>query len=223
MLGSDKSRGYCLEMICADFLAGAHLDNGDPEILLHSISRYYNLLPGEQQQTFLENLRDTASWNDSPESLTEMVGDVQMRDRIKPQGLVKQLPIMLQELAGITGAGIGDDKADVEITSGICKDREEVRLGEVERDDTVLDTRLPGAFSANRPQQGLSPADQSYMNSCRCDLPCKFLADTGRSARDKCPGAEPFFIECCSHLFAPFCLLGACCVVNYSAANDCGD
>ena len=22
MLGSDKSRGYCLEMICADFLAG---------------------------------------------------------------------------------------------------------------------------------------------------------------------------------------------------------
>jgi hypothetical protein len=25
MLGTDKSRGYCLEMICADFLAGAHL------------------------------------------------------------------------------------------------------------------------------------------------------------------------------------------------------
>ena len=28
MLGSDRSRGYCLEMICADFLAGANLDNG---------------------------------------------------------------------------------------------------------------------------------------------------------------------------------------------------
>jgi hypothetical protein len=26
MLGSDKSRGYCLEMICADFLAGAQID-----------------------------------------------------------------------------------------------------------------------------------------------------------------------------------------------------
>ncbi|HEV2463344.1 MAG TPA: hypothetical protein VGT04_06040 [Acidobacteriaceae bacterium] len=26
MLGSDKARGYCLEMICADFLAGASLD-----------------------------------------------------------------------------------------------------------------------------------------------------------------------------------------------------
>ena len=29
MLGSDKSRGYCLEMICADFLAGAALETGD--------------------------------------------------------------------------------------------------------------------------------------------------------------------------------------------------
>ena len=30
MLGSDKSRGYCLEMICADFLAGANIQRGDP-------------------------------------------------------------------------------------------------------------------------------------------------------------------------------------------------
>ena len=28
ILGSDKSRGYCLEMICADFLAGANLESG---------------------------------------------------------------------------------------------------------------------------------------------------------------------------------------------------
>jgi hypothetical protein len=61
LLGSDRSRGYCLEMICADFLAGAHLDNGNPEILLNSISRYYKFLPGEQQQAFLENLREKAS------------------------------------------------------------------------------------------------------------------------------------------------------------------
>jgi hypothetical protein len=27
MLGTDKSQGYCLEMICADFLAGANLEN----------------------------------------------------------------------------------------------------------------------------------------------------------------------------------------------------
>src|SRR3984885_14021350 len=61
MLGTDKSRGYCLEMICADFLAGAHLDNGNPEILLSSISHYYKFLPGEQRRVFLESLREQAA------------------------------------------------------------------------------------------------------------------------------------------------------------------
>ena len=61
MLGTDKSRGYCMEMICADFLAGAHLDDGNLEILLNSISRYYKFVPGEQEQAFLEDLREKAS------------------------------------------------------------------------------------------------------------------------------------------------------------------
>ena len=30
MLGTDKSRGYCLEMICADFLAGVNLGECEP-------------------------------------------------------------------------------------------------------------------------------------------------------------------------------------------------
>ena len=51
MLGTDKSRGYCLEMICADFLAGANLDNGNPEILLSSMTRFFKFLPGEQRQS----------------------------------------------------------------------------------------------------------------------------------------------------------------------------
>jgi hypothetical protein len=68
MLGTDKSRGYCLEMICADFLAGAHMDNSNPEILLTSISLYYKFLPVEQQQIFLENLREKRPENDSPKS-----------------------------------------------------------------------------------------------------------------------------------------------------------
>jgi hypothetical protein len=56
ILGSDKSRGYCLEMICADFLAGANLDNGNPEILLSSMIGLFKFLPGEQQQQFLSCL-----------------------------------------------------------------------------------------------------------------------------------------------------------------------
>ena len=61
MLGSDRSRGYCLEMICADFLAGANLDNGDPEMLLFSMTRFFKFLPGEQRQAFLEGLSEKAS------------------------------------------------------------------------------------------------------------------------------------------------------------------
>ena len=61
MLGSDKSRGYCLEMICADFLAGAHLDGENPEILLNSVSRYYRFLPKTQKEAFLAELQTKAS------------------------------------------------------------------------------------------------------------------------------------------------------------------
>ena len=61
MLGSDRSRGYCLEMICADFLAGANLDNGDPETLLFSMTRFFKFLPGAQREAFLEGLNEKAS------------------------------------------------------------------------------------------------------------------------------------------------------------------
>src|SRR6266849_7245585 len=61
MLGSDKSRGYSLEMICADFLAGAALGSGNPETLLYSMTRFFQFLPGEQQEVFLENLREKVS------------------------------------------------------------------------------------------------------------------------------------------------------------------
>jgi len=54
MLGSDKSRGYCLEMICADFLAGANLENGNSQVLLQSISRFFKFLPGNERKMFLD-------------------------------------------------------------------------------------------------------------------------------------------------------------------------
>jgi len=61
MLGSDKSRGYCLEMICADFLAGANLDNGDSGLLLTSIERFFKFLPGQERQTFLRRATEKVS------------------------------------------------------------------------------------------------------------------------------------------------------------------
>jgi hypothetical protein len=61
MLGSDKSRGYCLEMICADFLAGASLDGESPETLQKSIYRLVQFLPPEHKDELYLCLRKRLS------------------------------------------------------------------------------------------------------------------------------------------------------------------
>jgi len=61
MLGTDKSRGYCLEMICADFLAGANLENGNSEVLLQSISRFFKFLPGDEKLAFIRQATQNTS------------------------------------------------------------------------------------------------------------------------------------------------------------------
>lgn len=53
MLGSDKSRSYCLEMICADFLAGANLENASPDTLLLATRRLFAFLPAPLREAFI--------------------------------------------------------------------------------------------------------------------------------------------------------------------------
>ncbi len=48
MAGTEKSRGYCLELVCADFLAGRSEESSPEEILL-LIERLAGLLPEEYQ------------------------------------------------------------------------------------------------------------------------------------------------------------------------------
>src|SRR4029077_3960650 len=59
MLGTDKSRGYCLEMICADFLAGVSLETGNQDALLPSLTRLVIGLPKLQRQQLLEEVQVT--------------------------------------------------------------------------------------------------------------------------------------------------------------------
>lgn len=56
MLGSEKSRGYCLEMIRADFLAGANLHEGDPAALALSVTRLLAVLSSDQRKAILLEL-----------------------------------------------------------------------------------------------------------------------------------------------------------------------
>ena len=58
MLGTDKSRGYCLEMICADFLAGASLEASQENTLFLALARLIGALPAEQRLRLLGAMRN---------------------------------------------------------------------------------------------------------------------------------------------------------------------
>jgi hypothetical protein len=59
MLGTNKSRGYCLEMICADFLAGASLEPGAEDTLFLALARLIGILPVAQRLQLLEIVRNS--------------------------------------------------------------------------------------------------------------------------------------------------------------------
>jgi hypothetical protein len=59
MLGTDKSRGYCLEMICADFLAGASLEAGTEGTLFIALTRLTGALPVTQRLQLLDIVRNS--------------------------------------------------------------------------------------------------------------------------------------------------------------------
>jgi hypothetical protein len=54
MLGTNQSRGYCLEMICADFLAGVSLETGSEDTLLSALTRLVLGLPKPQRGQLIE-------------------------------------------------------------------------------------------------------------------------------------------------------------------------
>jgi hypothetical protein len=58
MVGTERSRGYCLELVCADFLAG-RTEESTPEEMLLVIHRLVHLLPPDYQ-TRLANHSDEA-------------------------------------------------------------------------------------------------------------------------------------------------------------------
>src|ERR1700738_2738162 len=63
MLGTDKSRGYCLEMICADFLAGSTTEENQSEVLVLSLERLYQTLTADRRNQLLNRLRE-GPWKD---------------------------------------------------------------------------------------------------------------------------------------------------------------
>ena len=60
MLGSDRSRGYCLEMICADFLAGVSATDAGPDVLFMALVRLIQLSPDCLKQRLARELQCAA-------------------------------------------------------------------------------------------------------------------------------------------------------------------
>ncbi len=67
MLGSDKARGYCLEMICADFLAGSGTQENQFEVLVLSLERLYKTLPDERRDQLCNRIKE-GPWEDCAKS-----------------------------------------------------------------------------------------------------------------------------------------------------------
>src|SRR6202043_3021484 len=82
------------------------------------------------------------------EFFAEMMGDIHMRERVKPQKRRHLVPVVSKESAGISGACIGDDKADVEIVSGGGELPDEILAGEIKHDDSMLHAVALAKFSA---------------------------------------------------------------------------
>src|SRR6266446_7419621 len=125
-----------------------------------------------------------------------------MRHGVESQGLLEQLSIELQERARVSRASIRDDKADIQILRMLGELRDEALLREVHHNNAMLNFKIVRDTASYLNQCGFPPGHQHYVDPRRCDLPRKFLTYSARGTRDKCPGAEPFFIECYSH---PFC------------------
>jgi len=74
MLGANKSRGYCLKMICADFLTGANLEKCDPELLLRSIRQSSSSCPASRNTHFWSRQSRKCHDSDSTQAATPATG-----------------------------------------------------------------------------------------------------------------------------------------------------
>ena len=60
MLGSQRARSYCLEMICADFLAGATQGETNSGIFCTSVRRLVEFLPSRERIELIRSLKEIA-------------------------------------------------------------------------------------------------------------------------------------------------------------------
>src|SRR6266853_514593 len=127
-----------------------------------------------------------------------------MRHGVESQGLLEQLSVELQELARVSRASIRDDKADIQILRKLGELRDEALLREVHHNNAMLNFKIFRDTASYLNQCGFPPGHQCYVDSRGRELSREFLAYPGRGTGNECPRAEPFSVNRCCHLAAPF-------------------
>src|SRR5580704_10733430 len=133
-----------------------------------------------------------------------------MRHGVESQGLLEQLSIELQELAGISGAGIGDNKADVEIVSGGGELPDEILPGDIKHDDSMLHAVTPAKFTLYFLKQSSRRATRTMLIPEAAICRANSLPIPDEAPVTSAQGPNLFLSS--ATVFAPFCLLRACCV-----------
>src|SRR5260370_22309055 len=118
-----------------------------------------------------------------------------MRHGVESQGLLEQLSIELQELAGVGRASIRDDKADIQILRMLGELRDEALLREVHREGAELNTKVPCNMASDLIKQCLSPSHQHEIDPGRRDFSREFGAYPGRSPCDERPRPDRLYVN----------------------------
>src|SRR5712692_2254412 len=118
-----------------------------------------------------------------------------MRHGVESQGLLEQLSIELQELAGVGRASIRDDKAEIQILRMLGKFRDEALLREVHHNNAMLNFKIFRDTASYLNQCGFPPGHQYYVDSRGRGLSRELSPYSRRGTRDECPRAELLFIK----------------------------
>ena len=101
----------------------------------------------------------------SRESFAEVVAQAQMCGGIQAQDRPLRLQAGVQERPGQRRAGVGNQKADVDVGGGVSDQRQRARVGQVNANGATVDAVVPSQRSLQVLQHGQAPRDQYHVDA----------------------------------------------------------
>src|SRR6185437_5147000 len=109
--------------------------------------------------------KNNASTSALYKPLSKMMGDIEMRKRIKFHQPYQFATVQLQKLAGIGGTRIRDNKADVEAVGCGGEPVHKSFSGKVLHNNVVFHAILFGEFRSSLLKKSFAPGDEHYIDA----------------------------------------------------------